>query len=267
MLSRRAQLEADLRGALRKDQFVLHFQPQVAESGALLGFEALLRWKHPELGLISPADFVNVAEETGLIAPIGMWILQQACEKLVGWAARPETASLRLSVNVSARQFRHPMFVEHALGIIRRSGVIPRRLRLELTESLLVDDVNETIYKMKMLKACGLGFSLDDFGTGYSSLSYLRRLPLDELKIDDSFFRNPLTRETDAAIIRTIVVLAQSLKLDLIAEGVEEERQRAFLSAHGCHAYQGYLFGGALDDVALNDYLGERLFARERTGA
>ncbi len=259
MLSRRAKLEASLRGALRKGEFLLRYQPQVTDSGALLGFEVLLRWHHPELGLLGPSDFINVAEETGLIVPIGTWVLQKACEQLVAWAGRPETAKLRLSVNVSARQFRHPMFVEHSLEVIRRTGVNPRRLRMELTESLLVDDINGTIYKMKMLKACGVGFSLDDFGTGYSSLSYLRRLPLDELKIDHSFFRNRLTKETDAAIVRTIVVLAQSLKLDLIAEGVEKEEQRVFLASHGCHAYQGYLFSAALDEAGLAVYLAQKL--------
>lgn len=258
-LSRRAQLEADLRRALRQREFVLHYQPQVTEAGRLLGFEVLLRWRHPRLGLVSPADFITVAEETGLIIPIGMWAVQSACERLVQWAARPQTAQLTLSVNVSARQFRHPMFVDQTLDVVKRTGVNPRRLRMELTESLLVDDVNAVIYKMKMLKSCGLSFSLDDFGTGYSSLSYLRRLPLDELKIDHSFFRNVLTVETDAAIVRTIVVLAQSLKLQLIAEGVEDERQRAFLAAHGCHAYQGYLFSMPLDEEQLTAYLQKSL--------
>lgn len=264
MLSRRAQLEEDLRGVLRKGEFVLHYQPQVTDHGDAFGFEALLRWRHPEQGLVVTADFIDVAEETGLIVPIGMWVLQQACNQLLTWAARPETAKLRLSLNISAREFRHPMFVEHALEIIRRSGVDPRRLRMELTESLLVDDVNGIIYKMKQLKACGLGFSLDDFGTGYSSLSYLRQLPLDELKIDHSFFQNVQTLETDAAIVRTITVLAQSLNLDLIAEGVEDERQRAFLASHGCHAYQGYLFAGALDPLQLANYLSQRVVAGEQ---
>ncbi len=263
MLSQRAQLEVDLRGALRHGEFVARYQPQVADSGMLLGFEVLLRWQHPEQGIVPPTRFIHVAEETGLIVPIGMWVLQKACEQLLLWAERPETAALRLSVNVSARQFRHPMFVEHALDIIRRTGVNPSRLRMELTESLLVDDVNGTIEKMKALKARGVGFSLDDFGTGYSSLSYLRRLPLDELKIDHSFFRNILTKETDAAIVRTIVVLAQSLKLDLIAEGVEDERQRSFLASHGCHAYQGFLFGEALDDEELVLYLDKKMLAGE----
>ncbi len=267
VLSRRAQLEADLRGALRKGEFVLRYQPQVTDTGVLLGFEVLLRWEHPEHGAIAPTDFIHLAEETGLIVEIGMWVLEKACEQLVAWAGRPETAKLRLSVNVSARQFRHPMFVEHTQKIIRYTKVNPRRLRMELTESLLVDDASGTIHKMKMLKSCGLGFSLDDFGTGYSSLSYLRRLPLDELKIDHSFFYNELTKETDAAIVRTIVVLAQSLKLDLIAEGVENERQRAFLAAHGCHAYQGYLFGGPLDEAGLAVYLAQKLSVGTAAGA
>ncbi len=265
MLSQRAQLEVDLRAALRHGEFVVRYQPQVGDSGKLLGFEVLLRWQHPQQGLIAPSTFIHVAEETGLIVPIGMWVLQKACEQLVTWAERTETAGLRLSVNVSARQFRHPMFVEHALEVLQRTGVNPSRLRMELTESLLVDDVSGTIDKMQRLKDRGVGFSLDDFGTGYSSLSYLRRLPLDELKIDHSFFRNLLTEETDAAIVRTIVVLAQSLKLDLIAEGVENERQRAFLVSHGCHAFQGFLFGDALDDVELARYLGRKLVSGEVT--
>ncbi len=267
MLSRRAQLEADLRSALRKGEFALHYQPQVADSGAVIGFEALLRWRHPEQGLVAPADFIHVAEETGLIVPIGMWVLQKACEQLLAWAGRPETAALKLAINVSARQFRHPLFVEHTLEILRRSGVNPQRLRMELTESLLVDEINGTIGKMKLLKAAGLGFSLDDFGTGFSSLSCLRRLPLDELKIDHSFFRNVLTKESDAAIVRTIVVLAQSLKLDLIAEGVEDERQRDFLLSHGCHGYQGYLFAGALDERQLAEYIDRKLLTGEQAGA
>lgn len=258
-LSRRAQMESDLRRALYRREFVLHYQPQVAGNGQLLGFEVLLRWRHPTMGLVSPAEFISVAEEAGLIIPIGQWVLESACERLVQWERNPQTEQLTLSVNVSARQFHHSNFVEQTLDILRRTGVNPRRLRMELTESLLVDDVNAVIYKMKMLKACGLGFSLDDFGTGYSSLSYLRRLPLDELKIDHSFFRNVLTAETDAAIVRTIVVLAQSLRLHLIAEGVEDERQRAFLASHGCHAYQGFLFSRPLEVEQLDAYLGKML--------
>lgn len=257
-LSRRSVLEASLRTALRRQQFRLHYQPQVSGEGRLLGFEVLLRWQHPELGLLSPGEFIQLAEETGLIVPIGMWAIDAACRQLALWAGDAELAGLSLSVNVSVRQFRHEHFVDHLLEIVRRHQINPRRLTLELTESLLVDNVDEVILKMKTLKAAGISFSLDDFGTGFSSLSYLRRLPLDELKIDHSFFRNLLTIETDAAIVRTIVVLAQSLRLKLIAEGVEDERQREFLASHGCHAYQGYLFGAPMDEEAMQRYLHQR---------
>ncbi len=254
-LSRRAVLEASLRTALRRQQFLLYYQPQVNDEGKLLGFEALLRWQHPELGLLPPGEFIQLAEETGLIVPIGMWAIDRACRQLAVWADEPAHQALTLSVNVSARQFMHEQFVDHVLEVVRRHRINPRHLTLELTESLLVDHVNEVILKMKTLKASGIGFSLDDFGTGFSSLSYLRRLPLNELKIDHSFFRNLLTIETDAAIVRTIVVLAQSLKLDLIAEGVEDERQRDFLASHGCHAYQGYLFAAPMDEESMQRYL------------
>ena len=257
-LSRRSVLEASLRTALRRQQFVLHYQPQVSGEGRLLGFETLLRWQHPELGLLPPGEFIQLAEETGLIVPIGMWAIDAACRQLASWAGDAAHADLTLSVNVSVRQFRHEQFVDHVLEVVRRHHVNPRRLTLELTESLLVDNVDEVILKMKTLKAAGISFSLDDFGTGYSSLSYLRRLPFDEIKIDHSFFRNVLTIEADAAIVRTIVVLAQSLRLRLIAEGVEDERQRDFLASHGCHAYQGYLFGTPVDVADMQRYLQQR---------
>ena len=257
-LSRRSVLEASLRTALRRRQFVLHYQPQVNDEGRLLGFETLLRWQHPELGLLAPGEFIRLAEETGLIVPIGMWAVDTACRQLAAWAGDRAYESLTLSVNVSVRQFRHEQFVDHVLEIVRRHRINPRRLTLELTESLLVDDVDQVILKMKTLKAAGISFSLDDFGTGFSSLSYLRRLPFDEIKIDHSFFRNLLTIETDAAIVRTIVVLAQSLKLRLIAEGVEDERQRDFLASYGCHAYQGYLFGMPMDQADMLRYLQDR---------
>ncbi len=254
-LSRRAMLEASLRTALRHQQFRLYYQPQVTDAGKLLGFETLLRWQHPSLGLLAPLEFIQLAEETGLIVPIGMWAIETACQQLAAWACDPALAGLTLSVNVSVRQFRHEQFVDRVLEVLHRTGARPRHLRLELTESLLVDNVDEVGRKMQLLKAAGIELSLDDFGTGYSSLSYLRHLPLDELKIDHSFFRNTLTIDADAAIVRTIVVLAQSLKLKLIAEGVEDERQRDFLAEHGCHAYQGYLFGNPMDELALASYL------------
>ena len=212
----------------------------------MTGAEALVRWQHPRRGLVPPAEFIPLAEETGLILPLGDWVLETACAQLVAWATRPEMAHLTLAVNVSARQFRHPDFVEQVLAVLDHSGANPQKLKLELTESLLLDDVEDIIAKMTALKAHGVGFSLDDFGTGYSSLSYLKRLPLDQLKIDQSFVRDVLTDPDDAAIARTIVALAQSLGLDVIAEGVETEEQRDFLERNGCHAYQGYLFSRPL---------------------
>lgn len=254
-VSRRTELESRLRNALRQQEFRLAFQPQVTDRGELLGFEVLLRWQHPERGLIHPAEFIAVAEEKGLIVPIGMWVILRVAQKLAVWGNDPRTSALTLSVNVSARQFRDEAFLDQVLQVLRDTNLPHRRMNMELTESLLVDDIQQVIYKMKVLKAAGIGFSLDDFGTGYSSLSYLRRLPLDELKIDHSFFRNVLTEEADAAIVRTIVVLAQSLKLRLIAEGVETERQKDFLVSHGCHAYQGFLFGEAVPEEKLDECL------------
>jgi diguanylate cyclase (GGDEF)-like protein/PAS domain S-box-containing protein len=239
----RVALEADLRDGLNRNELLLHYQPQVDSRGAITGAEALLRWQHPRRGMIPPFDFIPLAEETGLILPVGHWVLEAACERLKEWSAHERTASLTLAVNVSARQFRHADFVEQVLGVIERSGADPQRLKLELTESLLLEDVAEVIIKMAMLKAEGVGFSLDDFGTGYSSLSYLKRLPLDQLKIDQSFVRDVLTDPNDAAIARTIVALGQSMGLTVIAEGVETVEQRDFLAANGCRNYQGYLFG------------------------
>ena len=264
VLTRRSGMEVDLRRALRKNEFALHYQPQINDDHSLRGFEVLLRWQHPERGLVPPVEFISIAEDTGLIVPIGIWVLEQACNKLVEWAADSATAALSLSVNVSVRQFRHEHFVEQVLSTLAKTGANSSLVKLELTESLLVEDMDVTIQKMKQLKASGLCFSLDDFGTGYSSLSYLRRLPLDEIKIDQSFFRNILTDETDAAIVRTIVVLAQSLQLDLIAEGVENERQRDFLIAHGCFVFQGYLFGSAMAEEKLHDYLLEKFPVKDK---
>ena len=192
--------------------------------------------------MVSPAEFIPAAEESGLIIPLGHWVMETACTQLALWAKRPELSALTLSVNVSANQFRQLGFVDDVLGILASTGANPHRLKLELTESLLVSDVADTIEKMFALKSKGVGFSLDDFGTGYSSLSYLKRMPLDQLKIDQSFVRDILVDPNDAAIANTIVALAHSLGLGVIAEGVETEPQREFLAKCGCHAYQGYLF-------------------------
>ncbi len=246
VITARAALEAGLREAVQREQFLVYYQAQVDSSGRVTGAEALLRWLHPERGLVSPAEFIPLVEETRLILPIGQWVLDTACERLAAWADQPALAHLTIAVNVSARQFHDEGFVDQVLAALARSGARPQRLKLELTESLLVDDVDQVIAKMSVLKAKGVDFSLDDFGTGYSSLSYLKRLPIDQLKIDQSFIRNILTDTNDAAIARMVVVLAESLSLAVIAEGVETEAQRDFLASQGCHAYQGYLFSRPL---------------------
>ncbi|MDK9702830.1 MAG: EAL domain-containing protein [Sulfuritalea sp.] len=242
----RSALEADLRRGLREHQFLLFYQPQVGAQGQLTGVEALIRWGHPQRGLIGPNEFIPLAEETGLILALGQWVLETACGRLAIWGKDPGKAHLTMAVNVSARQFHHENFVAQVLAILDHTHANPERLKLELTESLFLADVEDTIVKMSRLKAAGVSFSLDDFGTGYSSLSYLKRLPLDQLKIDQSFIRDVLTDPNDAAIARTIVALAHSMGLTVIAEGVETEAQREFLASHNCHAYQGFLFGKAV---------------------
>ncbi len=246
VVTARATLEADLREALQQHQFDLHYQAQVDADGRLTGAEALLRWQHPQRGLVAPADFIPLAEESGLILPLGQWVLETACAQLASWAQQEASAHLTLSVNVSARQLQQPDFVLQVLAALDRCGANPHRLRLELTESLLLQNVEDCIGKMHLLKARGIHFALDDFGTGYSSLSYLKRLPLDQLKIDLSFVRDALTDPDDAIIAGAIVALARSLGLEVIAEGVETEAQRHFLAGRGCLAYQGYLFGAPL---------------------
>jgi predicted signal transduction protein with EAL and GGDEF domain len=235
----RAALDKELRQALAEQQFHLYYQPQVGPEGELLGAEALVRWEHPQRGLVAPGEFVPVAEETGLILPLGQWVLETVCKQLAVWAKQPTTADLKVAVNVSARQFQRPEFVEQVISTLRSTGADPKRLTLELTESLLVHNVEDVIEKMSQLKREGVNFALDDFGTGYSSLYYLKRLPLDQLKIDRSFVRDVLTNVDDAAIAKTIVALAQTLGLKVIAEGIETAAQRAFLASAGCHYYQG----------------------------
>jgi len=242
----RAELETALRQGLQDGQFILYYQAQINDAGCVTGVEALVRWQHPLRGLVFPAEFISVAEVTGLILPLGHWVLETACAQLTLWSTRPIMACLTVSVNVSARQFRQPGFVKQVVELLHRTGANSRKLKLELTESMLLDDVEETISKMNELKSLGVGFSLDDFGTGYSSLSYLKRLPLDQLKIDRSFVCDVLTDTNDAAIVRTIVALAQSLGLSVIAEGVETAPQRDFLASNGCNAYQGYLYSRPL---------------------
>ncbi|WP_442867259.1 bifunctional diguanylate cyclase/phosphodiesterase [Acidovorax sp. NCPPB 3576] len=241
----RAALESDLREGIALQQFELFYQPQM-DNGRITGAEALLRWRHPVRGFVSPGEFIPLTEETGLILPLGEWVLQAACAQLARWAQQPALAHLGLSVNVSARQFHQSGFVGQVLAALASTGADGRRLKLEMTESLLLQDVEDTIDKMAQLRAYGVGFSLDDFGTGYSSLAYLKRLPLDELKIDQSFVRDVLTDPNDAAIARTIVALGTSLGLRVIAEGVETEAQRAFLARNQCYVWQGYLLSPPL---------------------
>ena len=238
----RATLENDLRTAVEQGQFTLHYQTQVGCGTRVVGAEALIRWNHPTRGMVSPFEFIPLAEETGLILPMGLWVLQTACAQLRRWQDHPATAELQLAVNVSARQFHQDDFIEQVVTALRQTGARPDRLKLELTESLALDNVDDTIAKMNTLRALGLGFSMDDFGTGQSSLSYLTQLPLDQLKIDQSFVRNIGIQHTDALIVQTIIGMAQSLGIDVIAEGVETEAQRAFLERHGCTLWQGYLF-------------------------
>jgi diguanylate cyclase (GGDEF)-like protein/PAS domain S-box-containing protein len=250
-----ATLQSDLHRGLREGEFALHYQPQVGRHGRMTGVEALLRWTHPERGAVLPAEFIPAAEDGGLILPLGQWALETACEQLAVWSERPETAGLSIAVNVSVRQFKHPEFADLVMTALQNPKVSPHKLKLELTESLLAEDMEVTIAKMARLKSLGVTLALDDFGMGYSSLSMLKRLPLDQLKIDKSFVADILTDPNDAAIARTIIGLAQSLGLGVMAEGVENEAQRVFLAHHGCECYQGYLFSRPLPIAALEDFM------------
>lgn len=249
-----AALTSELRQALRLQEFVLHYQPQVGRQG-MFGVEALVRWQHPTRGLVAPNDFIPQAEESGLILPLGIWVLETACAQIASWAGQVKTAHLRIAVNVSARQFRHPEFVDTVMGIINHAGIRADRLQLELTESLLAHDTDVTIAKMGTLKKAGVTLSIDDFGMGYSALSYLKHLPLDQLKIDRGFVKDILTDPNDAAIARTIIGLAQSLGLGVVAEGVETQAQRELLARFGCECYQGHLFSRALPIAELEVFM------------
>ncbi|WP_302139226.1 EAL domain-containing protein [Halomonas alkalicola] len=238
----RTRLEADLYHALERGELVLHYQAQVNEAGDPIGVECLLRWQHAERGMISPGVFIPLAEESSLIVPIGHWVLETACRQLAEWRHRPELQTLTLSVNVSPAQFNQPGFFDEVCQLLNESGADPTRLMLEVTEGLFLHDPRATRLVMERLNSLGVQFSLDDFGTGYSSLGYLKGLPLDELKIDQSFVRDLLESPADAAIVMTIIALAEKLNLSVIAEGVETVEQRDWLMAHGCQRFQGYLF-------------------------
>jgi diguanylate cyclase (GGDEF)-like protein/PAS domain S-box-containing protein len=252
--SARAELENGLRRALRENEFVLHYQPQLDRSSRVIGAEALLRWRLPSGKLLYPSEFIHALEESGMIIDIGRWVLRTACAELARWQRWPDTAALTLSVNVSASQFTEPDFVPMLQQIFEETGVQPSGLKLELTESLVVSDFTHTAHTMSTLKQRGISFSLDDFGTGYSSLAYLRKLPLDQLKIDHSFMRDVLTDQNDASIVRSIIALGDSLGLQVIAEGVETPGQRQFLSDAGCFIYQGFLYQHALSAEHFTQY-------------
>ncbi len=242
----RVELEAAMRIGLQRREFRPYFQPQVDAEGRLKGAEALMRWHHPQRGLILPAEFIPVAEDAGLIIPMGRLMLEAICTQLASWSKHPDTAHLTLAVNVSAREFHHRDFVKQVLDVIRTTGANPERITLELTESMLLTDVQDTVNKMAVLRLEGVNFSLDDFGTGYSSLNYLKRLPLSELKIAQSFIDDVLTDSSNGAIVRSMITLAQNLGLGVTAEGVETKAVRDYLQINGCSVFQGYLFAPAL---------------------
>jgi EAL domain-containing protein (putative c-di-GMP-specific phosphodiesterase class I) len=239
----RVILEGELRKALGKQQFHLHYQIQVDRWHRPLGAEALIRWNHPERGLLSPDQFIKVVEETDLILPIGQWVIETACAQLKAWQQNAVTRDLALAVNVSATQFHQPDFVAQVQAAVQRQAINPALLKLELTESMLLKNVGDTIDTMNALKEIGVQFSLDDFGTGYSSLQYLKRLPLDQIKIDRSFVRDIASGTSDREIVGTIIAMAQNLYLDVIAEGVETKEQLQLLLGKGCTHFQGCLFG------------------------
>ena len=262
----RLRLEGEIRQGLQNGEFVLHYQPQLEQTEGIVGAEALVRWQHPQRGLLSPAAFIGQAEHAGLIHALDQQVLAQACAQLATWATIPEFAHLSLSVNLSAHLLYQDSFVEKVLELLERSGADPARLKLELTETLLLDNMPEAIARMTRLKARGIRFAIDDFGTGYSSMSYLQQLPLDQLKIDQTFVRRLPDDASSLTIVRAICALATGLGLEVIAEGVESEPQRAMLLANGCHRYQGYLFGrplaaDAFEQVVRDTAAGEKTTA------
>jgi diguanylate cyclase (GGDEF)-like protein/PAS domain S-box-containing protein len=253
----RAALEADLRHAIAENQLELYFQSQVDKDQRIVGAEALIRWNHPKRGLVPPFHFIPLAEEVGLILPIGLWVLERACIQLKAWEKNEHSQHIQLAINVSPLQFRQADFVEQVTKVLKKNKIIPSLLKIELTESMMFDNIEDTITKMQKLKQTGVLFSMDDFGTGYSSLSYLTRLPLDQLKIDQSFVRNIGVHNNDAVIVQTIIGMTHNLGMTVIAEGVETEAQRTFLEQNGCLNFQGYLFS---TPIPLTDF--EKLLAK-----
>jgi diguanylate cyclase (GGDEF)-like protein/PAS domain S-box-containing protein len=253
-MENRAELEKDLRMSIRQEQLALYYQMQVDECGRVVGAEALIRWRHPKRGMVSPAEFIPLAEEIGMIIPIGDWVIEQACAQLKAWELHPVMSKIRVSVNVSPRQLSQPYFVEQITEAIEKTGIRPSQLKLELTESFILNDVEEAIEKMQELRDIGIRFAMDDFGTGYSSLAYLKRLPLEQLKIDQSFVHDIGRDKNSSVMVRTIINIASNFGLEVVAEGVETDEQLAFLRQYGCNKFQGYFFG---KPVPVNEF--ERL--------
>jgi len=251
----RSLLDRDLEVALREQQFVLHYQPQLDSSGKVIGAEVLIRWQHPQRGLIGPGEFIDHAENTGMIIPIGQWVLEQAICQLRCWKDDPRYADIGLAVNISQKQFRQSSFVADMLRLIDEHAIDARRLDLELTETLIVQDIDDLLRKMNALVERGVRFSLDDFGTGFSSLSHLKRLPLNTLKIDRSFVCDLLTDNSSQTIVRTVIALAQSMGMNVIAEGVETQAQQEFLLSNGCMQFQGYLVSKPLPLQAFTAFV------------
>ncbi|WP_161990626.1 putative bifunctional diguanylate cyclase/phosphodiesterase [Candidatus Methylobacter oryzae] len=236
-------LESELNLALEKRQLKLYYQIQVDKNRQMLGAEALLRWKHPKFGLVAADQFIPIAEQTGLILPIGIWVLKTACKQLKRWQNDPRTKDLSIAVNISSSQFNHPEFIEQLHHLLKKSGINPALLKLELTESLMLHDITGTIEKMERLKSLGIGFSMDNFGTGYSSLSHLKKLPIDQLKIDQFLMRDIVIDNSDALIVKAIVDMSKNLGINVVSGGVETEQQFNCLKDFECSAYQGFLFG------------------------
>ena len=252
-IDERVLLERELQNAIKHNELQLHYQLQLDSANDFLGAEALIRWQHPVRGMVPPLDFIPFAEDTGLIIPIGKWVIETACEQLKAWQTTPQTSKFTVAVNVSALQFKQPDFVTHIIKTVQQIDIPAHLLKLEITESMLVENIEDIIFKMAQLKKVGVQFSLDDFGTGYSSLQYLKKLPLDQLKIDQSFVRELETDAQDISIVRTIIAMAKELELDVIAEGVETQAQKKMLTSLGCHHFQGYLFAKPLPIDAFNN--------------
>jgi diguanylate cyclase (GGDEF)-like protein len=256
-LEARSEMERALRKAITNNELRLYFQIQVDKTSRPIGAEALIRWMHPKLGMVFPAEFIPMAEETGLILQIGQWVLESVCRQIKLWESDPLARNLMIAVNVSARQFRQTDFVASVGTLIKQTGINPSRLKLELTESMVLDDVEDTVVKMNALKKIGVRFAMDDFGTGYSSLAYLTKLPLDQLKVDQSFVHNIGIKPNDSVVVKTIIGMAANLNMESIAEGVETQAQYDFLAQAGCKLFQGYLFGKPVPLEKFTDSLME----------